>query len=308
MQSHKSCLNTNCGNFITGAKKKNNKYCSSSCSAEHRSNQHIQKWIDGIWDGSMVNGELSPSIRKFLLAEAKYKCSECGWDKINPTTGVVPLEVDHVDGVSTNNERNNLKVLCPNCHSLTPTYKSLNKTGRAWRKNYNQFELKGRKPLKVHPLCQCGNNKEPKAKTCRKCFDEFQKTKTTYPSISEILFQIENMGVSSYAKTLGISDNGLRAYLKRNGITEIPKKKPLYLGTACHCGVVLSTEDAKAGRKRCPEHRPVEFTYPPVEEILAGIEKLGMTGYARKIGVPYASMLRKHLARRGITVTKSNSQ
>ena len=51
---------------------------------------------------------------------------ECGWNKINPITNKVPIELEHIDGNSENNSLDNLKLLCPNCHSLTPTYKALN--------------------------------------------------------------------------------------------------------------------------------------------------------------------------------------
>jgi 5-methylcytosine-specific restriction endonuclease McrA len=74
-------------------------------------------------------------IRKYLFEEAKYKCTECGWCKKNPSTGKVPLTIDHIDGNSSNHKRENLKVLCPNCHSLTPTYGALNKgNGRKTRR------------------------------------------------------------------------------------------------------------------------------------------------------------------------------
>lgn len=39
----------------------------------------------------------------------------------------MPLEVEHIDGDSTNNKEYNLTLLCPNCHSLTKTYRGLNK-------------------------------------------------------------------------------------------------------------------------------------------------------------------------------------
>jgi hypothetical protein len=45
------------------------------------------------------------------------------------------LVLDHVDGDSTNNARGNLRLICPNCDSQLPTYKSKNKgKGRAWRR------------------------------------------------------------------------------------------------------------------------------------------------------------------------------
>ena len=35
----------------------------------------------------------------------------------------IPLELHHIDGSSSNNNRENLVLLCPNCHTLTPTYR-----------------------------------------------------------------------------------------------------------------------------------------------------------------------------------------
>jgi len=97
-------------------------YCSSVCSGEYRRKEHIQKWIEDPATGTSPRGGLKPKIREYLLKQADYKCSECGWDKINPITNKSPLHVDHVDGDAFNNHPDNLKVLCPNCHSLTPTY------------------------------------------------------------------------------------------------------------------------------------------------------------------------------------------
>lgn len=70
---------------------------------------------------------LSQYVRRYLFEKYESKCCECGWSKVNPTTGKVPLEVEHIDGDWKNNKEENLKLLCPNCHSLTPTYRSLNK-------------------------------------------------------------------------------------------------------------------------------------------------------------------------------------
>jgi hypothetical protein len=39
----------------------------------------------------------------------------------------IPLELDHIDGDNQNNNIQNLRLLCPNCHALTPTYRGKNK-------------------------------------------------------------------------------------------------------------------------------------------------------------------------------------
>jgi hypothetical protein len=70
-----------------------------------------------------------------------YWCCKCGWHKINKTSGKIPLEINHIDGDSTNNVESNLELICPNCHSLTSTYRGLNKGhGRKERKFFKVTE------------------------------------------------------------------------------------------------------------------------------------------------------------------------
>jgi hypothetical protein len=69
-----------------------------------------------------------------LIAKYGERCSQCGWAERNPVTGKVPITIDHIDGDWNNNREENLRLLCPNCHSLTPTYQALNwGKGRPWR-------------------------------------------------------------------------------------------------------------------------------------------------------------------------------
>jgi predicted restriction endonuclease len=62
------------------------------------------------------------------------KCSKCGWNEIHPVTGNIVLIVHHKDGDYRNSQKDNLDVLCPNHHSLTENYGSLNNgRGRDYR-------------------------------------------------------------------------------------------------------------------------------------------------------------------------------
>ena len=54
-----------------------------------------------------------------------YNCSNCGISEWNGKQ--ISLELDHVDGVRTNHKLENLRLLCPNCHSQTDTYRSKNR-------------------------------------------------------------------------------------------------------------------------------------------------------------------------------------
>ena len=150
----------NCNNTFISLKSENRKFCTHSCSATYtnknrvvgnrKNSRIIKKCINCDKDISVKgntfcnrecyeinrnnkmltlieNGDASSKTCKIYLIE-KYGncCMECGWDKIHPITGNCPIELEHIDGNSENNSLVNLKLLCPNCHSLTPTYKALN--------------------------------------------------------------------------------------------------------------------------------------------------------------------------------------
>lgn len=112
------------------------KYCSLNCQHEYQTGLEIKKWLRGDDNPINTNGLLRPWARKYLFKQFKNKCYLCGWGEMNQTTGKIPLEVDHIDGNYKNNIIENLRLLCPNCHSLTSTYKNLNKgNGRSKRNN-----------------------------------------------------------------------------------------------------------------------------------------------------------------------------
>ena len=64
--------------------------------------------------------------KRLFSAKLKQKlCEECGWAKMTKD-GYLPLELDHINGDRHDNRLENLRILCPNCHSLKPTYRSRN--------------------------------------------------------------------------------------------------------------------------------------------------------------------------------------
>lgn len=63
--------------------------------------------------------------RLFLARLKKMECEICGWSKYSED-GRLPLELDHVNGKRHDNRLGNLRILCPNCHSLQPTHRGRN--------------------------------------------------------------------------------------------------------------------------------------------------------------------------------------
>lgn len=54
------------------------------------------------------------------------ECELCGWHEVS-LDGRIPVELDHINGDHSDNRIENLRVLCPNCHSLQPTHRGRNK-------------------------------------------------------------------------------------------------------------------------------------------------------------------------------------
>lgn len=112
-------------------------YCSNKCQIDFQYTQYISFWKAGEMDGARgVNTRnISKHLRRYLFEKYDHSCSACHWSEVNPITKVVPLEIDHIDGDAENNTEINLQLLCPNCHSLTPSFRNLNKgNGREWRR------------------------------------------------------------------------------------------------------------------------------------------------------------------------------
>ena len=111
------------------------KYCSNSCQQEFQYHDFIRKWRKGEVIGLRNIGVVSRHVKRFLRTKYGNKCCLCGWSEVNPITNVSPLVADHIDGDWRNNKEENLRLVCPNCDSLSPTYGALNKRkGRKHRR------------------------------------------------------------------------------------------------------------------------------------------------------------------------------
>ncbi len=103
------------------------KYCSNQCQADLKYDNYIKGWKNGEILGLQRLGVVSGYIKKYLRKKYNNECCICGWSEVNIYTGTVPLVADHIDGNWRNNIESNLRLICPNCDSLTSTYAALNK-------------------------------------------------------------------------------------------------------------------------------------------------------------------------------------
>lgn len=130
------CLN--CGKKLKSNQKK---YCSRKCQYEYEFSNYIKKWKNDEINGTICEDSISQVIKRYLFEKYNNSCQLCGWNKVHPITGLVPLQVHHIDGDCTNNKEDNLQLLCPNCHALTENFSALNKGKSNRKKRYNKIIL-----------------------------------------------------------------------------------------------------------------------------------------------------------------------
>lgn len=114
------------------------KYCSNKCQQEYQVKEKYRKYLEN--QEKFVGKEISYLwLKKIIIVEQNHKCDICGHED-NWNGKELHFVLDHIDGDATNNKRENLRLICPNCDSQLDTYKSRN-IGKSTRK-YKPFSLK----------------------------------------------------------------------------------------------------------------------------------------------------------------------
>lgn len=113
------------------------KYCSNVCQGHEKSMLVVQAWYNNPTPETFYDASHQPrtGIRAFLIKKSNCACSICGWNLKHPSAELPALEIEHVDGNWLNCHPDNIIIICPNCHSLTDTYKARNTgNGRTYRR------------------------------------------------------------------------------------------------------------------------------------------------------------------------------
>lgn len=111
---------------------------------EYQHALYLERWKNGKENGLIALGIVSLHVKRYLRKKYGNRCCLCGWSEMNPKSGIVPLVADHIDGNWRNNTEENLRLVCPNCDALSPTYAALNKgNGRPHRVMSNRAKEAG---------------------------------------------------------------------------------------------------------------------------------------------------------------------
>lgn len=166
----------------------------------------------------LVNGSVYSSHKlKLRLIKDNILVNECSKCKIIEWQGEkLSLHLDHINGVNDDNRIENLRLLCPNCHSQTDTYCGKNK------KKAKKMQPKKLKVLKTKAIDNCIDCKKEISyghERCKSCAGKYHvPTKIQWPTSEQLIEMIKVSSFLAVGKKLGVSDNAVRKKLKSNGI------------------------------------------------------------------------------------------
>lgn len=118
-----------CGAALVG---RTRVYCSSACQRAAERRVKVATWLQ---TGEAYAGSREGHyVRQYVFEDQHGRCALC---ELPAEWNGLPLNfvLDHIDGDASNNRRENLRLVCPNCDSQLPTYKSRNRgRGRHFRR------------------------------------------------------------------------------------------------------------------------------------------------------------------------------
>lgn len=119
--------------YVDNKKRRLKQYCSQLCINIGQRQKQLLK----IETSRTCIGYVAAS--NYLIAKFGRKCAICSNSEWMGKP--IPLERDHIDGDGTNHLIENQRLLCPNCHAQTPTFKAKNKgNGRIARRTRAQAD------------------------------------------------------------------------------------------------------------------------------------------------------------------------
>lgn len=120
-----------CGKENKWGVNKVNKFCNNVCHGAYRKANILKEWLDGTYFNKKG---VPPSVAKKWISEQQgHACLLCG---IKDWQGKpIVFQFDHLDGNPDNNTKENVRMMCPNCHSQTETYGFKNKNSKFSRRN-----------------------------------------------------------------------------------------------------------------------------------------------------------------------------
>ena len=153
------------------------------------------------------------SLKKRLIREGvlEYKCSICEISEWQNKE--LSLQLDHIDGNRKNNSKENLRILCPNCHSQTHTY--------AGKRNFN-YRVNFETSKKQYSTCECGKKILLSSNLCVECHG-LQSRKVIRPSKEELEKIIWEIPTAQLKAKFGVSDVAISKWCKSYGISKPPR-------------------------------------------------------------------------------------
>lgn len=153
------------------------------------------------WKNYLVfNGALKTRIRTNLLIRGllkigrKHVCQECNLGQVWNSKKLT-LQIDHIDGNWKNNTPENLRFICPNCHSQQETSKN---------KKLRYYCFCGKEKNKISVLC----------KTCAYKAGRPNKRKVIRPDLQQLQEDIKNLGYVGTGKKYSVTDSAIRKWLR----------------------------------------------------------------------------------------------